>query len=534
MTIAVPLTIDAIDRCEAWSKRPVWPRPLSDTRSMMLAMMTGLDESGRSIEAPLGDIVALAALRISSAAGAYAEAAMLCEAARSMGMRLESRLPAHSFLLGSSDEIPWKAPAPSPAGRDTSSWLRRMARTLTLNSALEGPAALLGPRHTAVTHNHLLADVARRSGARIGFRHAQSFLDEASKTSQAIPRTEVVAGSLTDALCRSVPIAGALADRFRRVAATIVSGCLEQAAGDLTRIRAASKLPGSIWSGTGAHYPTRAVALAVRSRGGEVTAFDHGGCSGIFDWEALRFGEFRTATRFVTATPRQARLIEHSASMRSLAPAARPEIVAHDGDPTFAAAARLCPAPRRARPRVMYVLGPYYGFRQWYPPLYPDPLYHHLLLSATRLLASLPIELVCRPRPAAGRKHPVESIAACDYRPFHAALADADVLVFDDVHSTAFWEALCTDRPVVVIDLGYNRFVAAVDPIVRKRARFVPAGEDLDCVPVINGQALSDAVLSATGPADPTPVIELLAKASVPSEAVQRLNVARQLAASAT
>lgn len=518
----VPLTLEAYDKCPQWQASPVWPLPLAATSNFMLRIMTALDEASRSLQQPDADIVALASLRISSAAGAYGEAAMLCEAAARQNLEIESSIPAVAWLLGKSDTLPWRAPSPAPAGRDRSSLVRRLARTLTLNSPAGAPAALVRPRHTAVTHNHLLTNVARRSPDAVSFRHAQSFLDSAPPHANPPAPDPTLVNRLAEMLCSAAAVRDPFATRLHSVIIQIVRTCLVLAASDMNALLAnPASLPRSIWCGTGAHYPTRALALAVRGQGGEVTAFDHGGCSGMFEWEMLRFTEFRTATRFVTSTPDSARLVQQTRSYVSLPETSRPSIIAHDGDPTFADASRIVAATPRTKPRVMYVLGPYYGFRQWYPPLYPDAVYQHLLFSITAALARLPVNLVCRPRPSAGRRHPVESIAACDYRPFHTALGDADVLVFDDVHSTAFWEALCTNRRVVLIDLGYNRFVPEVDTIVRRRVRFVSAIKGSDNVPVLDGPGLRDAVLAPTGTIDPTEIHRLLAASATRSKAIQ-------------
>ena len=129
----------------------------------------------------------------------------------------------------------------------------------------------------------------------------------------------------------------------------------------------------------------------------------------------------------------------------------------------------------RARPsgyrrRVIYVGHPFRGLRQFAIAQMADALYWDFQIRIVEELQKLDVDLLCKPHPEGqffGKRNPVESLASTSYKPFEQHLDDADVFVFDAPTSTTFGEALCTDRPVVLIDRGHYPFNPALEPMVR-------------------------------------------------------------------
>ena len=130
------------------------------------------------------------------------------------------------------------------------------------------------------------------------------------------------------------------------------------------------------------------------------------------------------------------------------------------------------------------------------------------------MLAEMPVDLVCKPATEGllnGRDHPIAEIAPVKTVLFEDVMHEADVFVFDYPASTTFCESLCTDRPVVLIDLGLTRFSAAVAPLIERRCRIVTATFGHDNRPRIDRQALADAILGGPEREDPSDFQCLLA-----------------------
>ena len=131
------------------------------------------------------------------------------------------------------------------------------------------------------------------------------------------------------------------------------------------------------------------------------------------------------------------------------------------------------------------------------------------------MLSRLPIELAVRPHPESllpGARHPValEFTPLVD-EPFYRTVGKVDGFVFEYPNSTAFWEALCTDRPVVWIDLGTGSLSQETRAVVARRCRIVEARFDDRNRPQIDEVALADAVCGGPFTADPSEMRTLLA-----------------------
>ena len=121
-------------------------------------------------------------------------------------------------------------------------------------------------------------------------------------------------------------------------------------------------------------------------------------------------------------------------------------------------------------------------------------------------LSALPIDLVCKPHPDfrySGPHHPLSQFATIVHEPFEKVIDDADVFIFDCLNSTTFWEAVCTDKRVICIDVGFAHPTDAARPILERRCTFIQARFDDANRLRIDDAALEDAVLGGTQPPPP-------------------------------
>jgi hypothetical protein len=277
-----------------------------------------------------------------------------------------------------------------------------------------------------------------------------------------------------------------------------------------------TRLPKSLWSGTGGLYAQRAIGIEVLRRGGPVVRFDHGKPKGFVEAREIdALVEFAVSSEFVVPTE-EAAAITRQCSDETLLPWMKyPCIRGIGGDPTFARLPAARPARAASRRlRVVYAPTQLLGFRQLLPVQTADVIYLDWQIQVARALSALPVELVCQPHPEGlfkGRPHPLKTVATCISGNFDAQLKRADVFVFDYPSTTALWEAACTDARIVFIDIGSGSMTSKIDALFRKRARIISAAHDEANRPLLDGAALRDAVLASSGPADPMPLRRLLA-----------------------
>jgi hypothetical protein len=466
---AVPLSVGSALANEVWRSDPIWPEPLKATRGRLRALQVEMSRAGGTAFDGADAVVTLASGSVFSRLGAIVDHLALSRAGHDQGLALE------------------EAPPPTRLRRHPEaphySGLRRLARMATLNPPGAWLAALSAPRAMIIAHNDLLRDVSSRGRGGVSFRHSGEILGKARQLGAPLDRDAFgLAGK------RLTEIAG----RFGVTAQEelqAIDEALQVAAADLAGLSAIPDIAHNLWIATAGAPASRAIAIETRRRGGHVTGFDHGGCSGMFQWnEGLIANEFRIVDQFVTMTEATAEAIREITSVR---------VTGHDGDPSFRAVARLPSRDRRANPRVLYPLGPFYGFRQWFPPLLPDPVYLAFLDRVASILKNARLDVAAKPRPGGLSPHPIEAVLNARHEPFEAVLPDFDVVIFDDVHSSTFWKTLQTDRGVVLLDLGLNCFTPAVQAMVDARVIRVPVTEDDHNIPSVAADQLTDAIAAA-------------------------------------
>jgi hypothetical protein len=398
--------------------------------------------------------------------------------------------------------------------------LRGLARTASWTSPVLLPFAYLVPEATAVSHNALLRAHAREVGTRVRFSHGANLLFEARRRmpEPALPDAlRTVPARVVDAL---LPLADGLpsshAARLRAVFLARIDEPFRQVAADVMRLRAVRRLPRAVWSGTGSAYATRLIAAEVRRRGGDVIGFDHGGVTGISQLLPLSaLVELATASSFVVGTPAWAALIEGSGALELTRAISACRVVGARGEPTFRAAC-LDLSPRRgARRRLIYVCHPYAGYRQFAIAGCRDPIYWDFQRRVVETLKRLDIELLCKPHPEGffiGRRNPIEALAPTSYRRFEEHLGDADLFLFDAPTSTTFSEALCTNRPVVLLDRAEQYPInPALAPELARRCRIVRVNFDATGRMRFDAEQLMAAITGDPGEEDPGYFRRLLA-----------------------
>lgn len=390
--------------------------------------------------------------------------------------------------------------------------LRSSARTASWTAPQRLPLTLLAPEAVAISHNVLLRDHARRTGRRVGFAHGANILFEARRRSASPAAPEAVMALPTRVIDALLAFMDALDEpyrlRLRRLYLARLEVPFRRIAADVMAMRTMKRLPRAMWSGTGSAYATRVIAVEVRRRDGRVTGFDHGGVTGISQLLPLSvLGELGAASTFVVGTPAWAELLARSDMLTLAKDVSGCTLDAAQGEPTFRAACLDVPIRRGARRRVIYVCHPYNGYRQFAIAGCRDPIYWDFQRRVVAALAKLDIDLLCKPHPEGffvGQKNPIEALAPTSYRRFEEHLGDADLFLFDAPTSTTFGEALCTNRPVVLLDRAAQYPVnPLIAPELRRRCRLVPVCFDRDGRMRFDTERLAEAVIGGADSADP-------------------------------
>lgn len=230
------------------------------------------------------------------------------------------------------------------------------------------------------------------------------------------------------------------------------------------------KVPRCLWTGTGGYIWNRLLRHAVRRLGGTVTGHEHGTGEGhVAHFNTKTFMDYESADIFMTFNEAQAHGLRQVLEERYLVPRQLPEIVSVPKCPDvvkYASDVAKHRADARSRPGcsrvVMYVPTVYCGEK-------PRLAQHNedMVMAdwQARLLAKLQVwryPILYKAHPQGDSRPPTGFVDRFGVMPVDGLLQEswdkADVLLFDYINTTAFSVALNTDRPIVFVDFGYDRF----------------------------------------------------------------------------
>jgi len=504
--VSVPSTLDAIASSDQdWRARFAWPaRP--DLSSSVLAGLAGrqLDTIAAADGEDLRDLVRV--VRPSMALPALIELALCLAEEDAAGIHLVGP-PVLDALRG-------QAVAPPPADATAlptpgfGRWERRLrgiARTATWTPWWRLAPALVAPEAVAIGHNSLLrAQVARRR-TRIRLDHIDSLVEalhgvQAGADGEA--RADAAAELLLSGALDTPGLPAPLAERISAWLMPALRAQARAAATLLAGLRSMRRLPHQLLAGASGGLLGRALAVEIMRRGGTVTRFDHGGSAYLMpSGDGLALREFTVSSAFAVASPKAAAV----PPVVEAAERTGGTVIACAGDPGLDATSALRRVKNGHRRRVMYVSTALYLLRQVYPPVLPAPVYLDWQMRLVAMLGRLPIELACKPHPEGDRggKQPLSAVATVVEDRFEAAVAHADLLVFDYPATTTLSVALSTDRPIVLIDHGTMRFNDPVAAMITRRCRIVPSTWNDRNLPEVEAEALAEAVLGGSDRADP-------------------------------
>lgn len=395
-------------------------------------------------------------------------------------------------------------------------WLRGLVRTASWTPAHRLLSAMAAPRATAISHNSLLRQAA--AADRIDMRHAPNILHAARRAGGKEDQTGIdhlVESIVFTLVSKLSELENPYKDRLSQLAVQHIEPFLKRVASDLKGLKKIDNLPHRIWCGTAGAYTTRVICAEVRRRQGHVTVFDHGGDTAISQLvPSTALSELAFASKYVVGTRTWADLLRTSGALELIAPINSPEIGHGGGEPLFRQACRDTSRLPSKNLRVLLVGHPFRSTLQFAIPAPPDPLYLDFQMRVAKCLSALDVDLLCKPHPEGFSQlgwKPLAKVYSTSDRPFEDHLDDTDVFVFDAPTSTTFAEALCTDRPVVLIDRPNYPLNPNIDTQIRSRCSMIKAWVGDEGRININWDELRDVVANPKRDIDPGYFRRLLA-----------------------
>jgi hypothetical protein len=223
----------------------------------------------------------------------------------------------------------------------------------------------------------------------------------------------------------------------------------------------------------------RVVAHAIRRKGGRAVDFLHGHNTGGLVQRSVAYSDIGSATEFVSPTRACAAAYRRTYEETGLSSANKVLFTSIETShyESLCRENRRQPFPRKIE-SVMLMGFPMNAYRYVENPGYFFYFQLDLELRLTRLLRENGFRVLYKIHP--DRKNEVVDLFAstCDdivSAPFESAWREADAILTKYTASTAFFFALCTNRPIFVLDVEKDCWRPDHYELLKRRCRFIPA-----------------------------------------------------------
>jgi len=515
----IPFDVAATEMYLDWHEYFRWPLPFSEVAQALDAQMRRyVDYVAGLKNTDTRHVVLLAAPALLTMAHFFLETAICLQAAEHGGLAFEGGPEELTFLRGGrtlESLPPPRSVAKMRLGsRPRLAWLRH----LKISAGWLGrrlPPVFFSRAPVAIANSPLIRTLALQTGAY--FNYPDSLLNlNSAPWKEALP---VDAASLAEELATSLSDAPELAEPYRtRLRSLLLResiSVMKKGAKHLAAVDSLRCLPKDLWTGTTGNYLSRLLGLGAVRRGHNVVTFSHAGATPLMfaNSNFMAVIDLCVSRRYVLPTDESVRLAQESGITEHPLVSPGMTFSGLDGDSMFQAVPKKKTSPGR-RLKVLYVLNLIRGLYQYLDPLLPDPVYLAWQARLIGKLKRLPVELICRPHPEGvmgGSEHPVTQYAHTSHVPFGELLDWADLFVFDYFATTALFEAMCTRKPVVFIDVNTRSLRPEIERPFLQRCRVIHAHEDENNVPDVGFEELAEAVNGNSKEGDPTFFRRLLA-----------------------
>ena len=235
-------------------------------------------------------------------------------------------------------------------------------------------------------------------------------------------------------------------------------------------------LPKKAWIGTGGNIYNRVFAHLVRNLGGEVSGFDHGMGSYCLKQFSQFILEFPNVDYFYTFSPDIKKVLKNNFKKNLLYKKFKKKNILNvDTNPLnfFEKKSYL------NNKKILYVPRIYTGreFVLDFTNYYSDITYVDWQIRLFNLLNLLKYEINIKPHPTSHSKFPKNLSNFYNVKffngPFRKVIKKFDLLIFDTIQTSAFFEAIQTDIPIVLLNTKESDLKSEIKELIQKRCGYV-------------------------------------------------------------
>lgn len=225
---------------------------------------------------------------------------------------------------------------------------------------------------------------------------------------------------------------------------------------------------------------SRIISVVVRQKGGRVYGFTHGEPL-IYDWDKVSWLELSLNDEYFEYTKRLASTLQCTMNLFPPPNGNRVEIrdLATDFFKKNYRTSKTASTPKQIK-KVMFVANEY--VREGYlsqVSSFPNPIQLDFELKLVRILLNAEFEVLYKRHPGGVLKGKTidffpKQVQVID-SPFEEVLHDADLFIFSHSRTSTFGPALCTNKPIIILDGGWESFHPGIRKDLEKRCVFARA-----------------------------------------------------------
>ena len=511
---SVPYDVGSMDLEHAPDPGFAWPRPFSTVVPALRQQIRHFTDFAAALDDPAERTVVIGAYALLNPVQGFLEAALYLNAEEAADLRMVGKNWQLEYLRSGAidDQPPPAITSKLLAFKATPgfSFLRNLKVTAQMNG-LRFPSCLANPTATTIAINPLIASAFGQPGNRIRFAYPERFL-HGSKPAPAVSPYRIDVEDLAQRLATHLVSVQTLDEEIRRRLYFLVERecrhALKTVRDHLGQVSTIRKLPNVLWSGTGGRYLNRLIGIEQMRRGNRIKRFAHGAMASLLlkRSELATLTEFSVSSEFVFASSKFLGLIRQIGVLDDVPGRFSCTYSALDLAPAGPAAAGRGEA-KRSRRRVLYAPTLPRGFGLYQSPDLRESLYIDWRLKLIQRLKQMPVDLVVKFHPAetrTGFRHPVPEQVEITEIPFEELLEEVDVVVLDYFKTSTLPLAMCTTKPVVLIDIDHSDFRREFAVELEKRCRIIASGYSVENLPSVDGAALEEAVCAGPDQEDPT------------------------------
>ena len=348
--------------------------------------------------------------------------------------------------------------------------VKRKARELTLNVPTSQRFGTFNqPKRLVISHNSILRNATLNTPGTFRYYHASSILK--NKRLQGNKAPQIAQNKIKRLVCEleqsfvrsldglSHQIIELARQKFRQFAFYFLS----EAEKDLIFL-SDLKLPfDEIWLGTASYYPARLIALHSKTKQIKTVSFDHGGSSFMVKYPSNRYAlDISVVDQLVLPNQNAVQNFQRINADYFNNKLRIADVVSGFGDSYYKRVSQRQTQVSKHPIQALYCLTLLGGRRQNQPTLLPDLVALDLQFTVVSWIQSYGIRTKIKPHPATNldglSQHPLSDVAEVLNSPFEKIMHEAEMFIFDYAQSTTFWAALCTEKPVILIDTKITEF----------------------------------------------------------------------------